>query len=131
MPADFLAQGLRVADGACGRREPAAVGTIKLIDGWLAFFVLAVVLVAVFIFLPAPNRRKGRHERGSCAGKLKPWLEVGLGFIYPRFARFAARNAPQWRKDLSAALLQKVGSLNRRFCGRCGLPFAGDITTGV
>ena len=60
-------------------------GTGKMIDGWLAFFVLAATL-AIFKFLPLDQRRATPFAiptMTSFAAPIQNWLNTGLGFFYP------------------------------------------------
>lgn len=61
---------------------------------------------------------------------LAPWSNAGLGFLYPESCQLCgnARATPA-EGYVCARCWQRVRFITPPFCERCGLPFAGDITT--
>jgi competence protein ComFC len=64
------------------------------------------------------------------AAPLKNWLNVGLGFFYPEICRLCEdERATAGEGFVCARCWQQVRFIKPPFCGRCGRPFEGDITT--
>ncbi|MDB6022452.1 MAG: putative Competence protein [Pedosphaera sp.] len=62
--------------------------------------------------------------------QLKPWLDTVLGFVYPEVCQICGHEHATAPEGFVCALCwQKVRFIKPPFCNRCGLPFAGDITT--
>jgi competence protein ComFC len=58
------------------------------------------------------------------------WLNVGLGFFYPETCRLCESERATARDGfVGSRCWQQVRFIKPPFCGRCGLPFPGDITT--
>lgn len=66
----------------------------------------------------------------SFAQELRGWAETGLGLLYPEICH-ACRDEPARPEDgyVGPACRERVKWIRRPYCDRCGLPFAGDITT--
>lgn len=64
------------------------------------------------------------------AEAVKGWLNAGLGFVYPEACQLCgqARATPAEGFVCSDCWTQ-VRFIKPPFCERCGLPFAGDLTT--
>jgi competence protein ComFC len=61
---------------------------------------------------------------------LKSWLDAGLGFIYPEICQLCgAERATAPDGYVGAQCRGKVRFIKPPFCERCGLPYAGEITT--
>ena len=61
---------------------------------------------------------------------LKPWLDAGLGFVYPEVCQICSLEpATPSAGFVGARCWQKVRFIRPPFCERCGLPYAGAITT--
>ena len=59
---------------------------------------------------------------------LKQWLDIGLGFVYPEVCQICGHeHATPSEGFVCVACWQKVRFIKPPFCGRCGLPFEGDI----
>ena len=58
------------------------------------------------------------------------WLDTGLGFFYPEICRFCGTERATAKEGfVCSRCWSQVRFIRPPFCGRCGLPFAGDITT--
>ena len=66
----------------------------------------------------------------TLAAPLKNWFNTGLGFFYPNVCQLC-ENERAAAKDgfIGAKCWQQVRFIRPPFCERCGLPFAGDLTT--
>jgi competence protein ComFC len=61
---------------------------------------------------------------------VQKWFDTGLGFIYPETCQLCGTERATARNGfVCARCWQQVRFIKPPFCGRCGLPFAGDITT--
>jgi competence protein ComFC len=61
---------------------------------------------------------------------LKPWLDTGLGFVYPNVCQICGHEKATAAEGFVCALCwRKVRFIKPPFCDRCGLPFEGEITT--
>ncbi|MDB6018840.1 MAG: putative amidophosphoribosyltransferase [Pedosphaera sp.] len=61
---------------------------------------------------------------------VKRWLNTGLGFLYPEVCQICRQeHATAPEGFVCAACWQQVRFIKAPFCERCGLPYAGDITT--
>ena len=64
------------------------------------------------------------------AEPVKNWLNTGLGFFYPETCQLCQEQPSSVAEGLICAECQKqVRPLQKPFCQRCGLPFAGEIST--
>jgi ComF family protein len=60
----------------------------------------------------------------------RPWLETVLGFVYPNVCQLCgSQRAAAAEGYVCARCWQGVRFIKPPFCRRCGLPFAGDLTT--
>jgi len=58
------------------------------------------------------------------------WLDTGLGFFYPEICRFCGTERATAKEGfVCRRCWSQVRFIRPPFCGRCGLPFPGDITT--
>ncbi len=58
------------------------------------------------------------------------WFNSGLGFFYPEICQLCETERASARDGyVCARCWRQVRFIKPPFCGRCGLPFAGDITT--
>jgi competence protein ComFC len=58
------------------------------------------------------------------------WLNVGLGFLYPEICQLCGAERASGRDGyVGAHCWRQVRFIKPPFCGRCGLPFEGDVTT--
>jgi len=58
------------------------------------------------------------------------WFGIGLGFFYPEICQLCeTERATAGDGFVCARCWSQVRFIKPPFCGRCGLPFAGDITT--
>ncbi|MGA2242688.1 MAG: ComF family protein [Verrucomicrobiota bacterium] len=58
------------------------------------------------------------------------WFSVGLGFFYPEICQLCETERATARDGfVCARCWLQVRFIKPPFCGRCGLPFEGDITT--
>jgi competence protein ComFC len=66
----------------------------------------------------------------ALAESLQKWLNAGLGFFYPEVCRLCEAE-PATARDgfVGARCRSQARFIQPPFCERCGLPFAGDITT--
>ena len=63
-------------------------------------------------------------------GSLTRWLEAGLSFFYPEVCQICEeRRATAAEGFVCTHCWQQVRFIKAPFCERCGLPYAGDITT--
>ena len=61
---------------------------------------------------------------------IQSWLNTGLGFFYPEICRICeAERATATSGFVCSRCWLQVRFIRPPFCGRCGLPFEGDITT--
>jgi len=61
---------------------------------------------------------------------VQKWLGTGLGFFYPEICQLCETERATARDGfVCARCWRQVRFIKPPFCGRCGLPFAGDITT--
>ncbi len=61
---------------------------------------------------------------------VKPWLEATLGFVYPPVCQLCgAQRATADEGYVCSRCWQGVRFIKPPFCDRCGLPYAGEITT--
>jgi competence protein ComFC len=66
----------------------------------------------------------------SLLPSVKRWLDTGLGFLYPEVCEICNHERATVAEGfVCAACWQKVRFIKRPFCERCGLPYAGEITT--
>jgi len=66
----------------------------------------------------------------ASAAPVKSWLNTGLGFFYPEICQLC-ENERATAKDgfVGPECWRQVRFIRPPFCGRCGLPFQGDLTT--
>ena len=58
------------------------------------------------------------------------WFSIGLGFFYPEICQLCETERATARDGFVCARCRsQVRFIKPPFCGRCGLPFEGDITT--
>ncbi len=66
----------------------------------------------------------------ALTGPIQKWLNTGLGFFYPEFCRLCeAEPATAGDGYVGPHCWSQVRFIKPPFCRRCGLPYAGDITT--
>lgn len=66
----------------------------------------------------------------AAADKLKPWWQAGLAFVYPEACQLCGeRRAKPDEGLVCSQCWTQVRFIRPPFCERCGLPFAGEITT--
>ena len=64
------------------------------------------------------------------ASTLKNWVNTALGFIYPNVCQICgAQRAMPAEGFVCSRCWEQVRFIKPPFCGRCGLPFHGDLTT--
>jgi ComF family protein len=64
------------------------------------------------------------------AGKLQDWFKAGLGLIYPEICQLCRRQRATVQDGfVCPQCWSHVRFIRPPFCERCGLPFAGDLTT--
>ena len=64
------------------------------------------------------------------AASIRNWLDTGLGFFYPEICRFCEMERATAKEGfVCRRCWSQVRFIRPPFCGRCGLPFSGDITT--
>lgn len=64
------------------------------------------------------------------AGNLQKWFKAAAGLIYPEVCQLCKTERASVESGLVCAKCwMKVRFIRPPFCGRCGLPFEGDITT--
>jgi ComF family protein len=60
---------------------------------------------------------------------VQKWCNVGLGFLYPEICQLCGTERATDRDGFVCThCWRQVRFIKPPFCGRCGLPFAGDIT---
>ena len=66
----------------------------------------------------------------TIAAPIRNWLDTGLGFFYPEICRFCGTERATAKEGfVCPRCWSQVRFIRPPFCGRCGLPFPGDITT--
>ncbi len=61
---------------------------------------------------------------------IQKWFGIGLGFFYPEICQLCGTERASARDGfVCAPCWRQVRFIKPPFCGRCGLPFEGDITT--
>jgi ComF family protein len=66
----------------------------------------------------------------AVTAKLRDCAETALGFFYPNVCQFCqAHRATEREGYVCAECWTQVRFIRPPFCERCGLPFAGDLTT--
>ena len=61
---------------------------------------------------------------------IKPWLDAGLSFLYPEVCQFCGKErATPAEGYIGAQCWKNVRFISPPICGRCGLPFEGDLGT--
>ncbi|MGO8837862.1 MAG: ComF family protein [Limisphaerales bacterium] len=61
---------------------------------------------------------------------IQRWVNTGLGFFYPEICRLCESERATARDGyVGAHCWSQVRFIKPPFCGRCGLPYAGDLTT--
>jgi competence protein ComFC len=66
----------------------------------------------------------------TVAGKLQEWFSAGLGLIYPEVCQLCHGQRAALRDGLVCGRCRsQVSFIRPPRCERCGLPFAGEITT--
>jgi len=61
---------------------------------------------------------------------VRKWLDAGLGFFYPEACQLCGKEHAAARDGFVCAhCWLQVRFIKPPFCERCGLPFAGDLTT--
>jgi ComF family protein len=66
---------------------------------------------------------------GSLLASLRPWADAALAFFYPEVCQQCGKErAAAADGFICARCWQEVRFIRPPFCGRCGLPFAGEIT---
>jgi len=61
---------------------------------------------------------------------IQKWLDTGLGFFYPEACQLCGNERATARDGfVCARCWLQVRFIKPPFCERCGLPFAGDLTT--
>ena len=66
----------------------------------------------------------------SVAGSVQAWFKAGLGLVYPEICQLCQRHRATVRDGLVCPKCwSQVRFIRPPFCERCGLPFAGDLTT--
>ena len=64
------------------------------------------------------------------AGKVQDWFRAGLGLVYPEICQLCHSHRAAARDGLVCPQCwSQVRFIRPPFCERCGLPFAGDLTT--
>jgi ComF family protein len=64
------------------------------------------------------------------ATPIHTWLNTGLGFIYPEICQLCeSERATAQNGFVCAKCWQEARFIRAPFCGRCGLPFEGELTT--
>ena len=62
--------------------------------------------------------------------KIQEWFNAGLSLIYPEACQLCEKERAKLRDGLVCARCwSQVRFIRPPFCRRCGLPFAGDLTT--
>jgi ComF family protein len=66
----------------------------------------------------------------ATATSFQTWINVGLGFLYPEICQLCGEQRATAREGyLCGRCWSHVRFIKPPFCERCGLPFAGDLTT--
>jgi competence protein ComFC len=66
----------------------------------------------------------------TLATPIQDWLNVGLGFLYPEICQLCETGRATAKDGfVCSRCWQQVRFIRPPFCGRCGLPFEGDLTT--
>lgn len=66
----------------------------------------------------------------AIAPAIKGWLDAGLAFLYPPVCQFCGKERAKPADGLVCSQCwSQVRFIKPPFCERCGLPFAGDLTT--
>jgi len=66
----------------------------------------------------------------TAASPFQTWLNVGLGFFYPEICQLCGEQRATARDGyVCGHCWSHVRFIKPPFCERCGLPFAGDLTT--
>ena len=66
----------------------------------------------------------------ASAAPVKSWLNTGLGFFYPEICQLCEQERATARDGfVGPECWRQVRFIRPPFCGRCGLPFQGDLTT--
>ena len=66
----------------------------------------------------------------AVASNLRSCLDTALGFFYPNVCQFCQTNRATEREGyVCSECWTQVRFIRAPFCERCGLPFAGDLTT--
>jgi competence protein ComFC len=61
---------------------------------------------------------------------VKSWVNTGLGFFYPETCQLCGAERATIRDGfVGPECWRQVRFIRPPFCGRCGLPFAGDLTS--
>jgi ComF family protein len=64
------------------------------------------------------------------AASLKRWADAGLGFFYPEICQLCDHErASAGEGFVGGNCWRQVRFIRPPFCGRCGLPFEGDLTS--
>lgn len=67
---------------------------------------------------------------GQWLNAVRAWGNAALSLVYPEWCQFcSAAPAPAAAGFVCANCQATIRPVEPPFCGRCGLPFAGDITT--
>jgi len=63
-------------------------------------------------------------------GKLRSWLDAGLGLLYPEVCQLCKAEPAGMREGyVGSQCWSQVRFIRPPFCSRCGLPFAGDLSS--
>ncbi len=66
----------------------------------------------------------------TISAPIRNWLDTSLGFFYPENCRFCETERATAKEGFVCRhCWSQVRFIRPPFCGRCGLPFSGDITT--
>jgi ComF family protein len=64
------------------------------------------------------------------AASIQHWLNTGLGFLYPENCQLCGEQRATAREGyVCGDCRTQVRFIRPPFCGRCGLPYPGDLTT--
>ncbi len=64
------------------------------------------------------------------AGKIQVWLDAALGLVYPEVCQLCETERARSREGLVCRKCwARIRFIRPPFCHRCGLPFAGELTT--
>jgi competence protein ComFC len=62
-------------------------------------------------------------------GKMRNWLDAGLGLIYPEVCQLCRKQRASLREGfVCSQCWSEVHFIRPPFCQRCGLPFTGELT---